>query len=84
MVHEHNIRQKDAITHLAKKLKSKLTVFGMDIGALGSDFEQQLQLLVKTAQESRVKGQFNNAGLDPASLSSSFNSVATSNDINKE
>ncbi|KAL3766417.1 hypothetical protein ACHAW5_008654 [Stephanodiscus triporus] len=74
---EHEVRRKHAISCLAQKLKSKLTVFGMGIGASGSDFEQ-LQLLVDTAKENGAEGQFNHAGLSPASLSASFSSVATS------
>jgi hypothetical protein len=77
-LHEHEIRRKGAITRLAKKLKSKLTMFSMGIGASsGSDFEQ-LRSLVNTAKHFGAEGQFIHAGLDPASLSSSFNSVATS------
>ncbi len=73
----HEVRRKYAISDLAQKLKSKLTVFGMGIGASGSDFEQ-LQLLVDAAKEYGAGGQFNHAGLNPASLSTSFNSIATS------
>ena len=74
---EHEIRRKDAIVRLSQRLQSKLTVFGMGIGSLGSDF-YQLSLLVDTAEEYGAKGQFNHAGLNAASLSTAFSSVATS------
>lgn len=74
---EHETRRKDAIARLSQKLQSKLTVFGMGIGSLGSDFDQ-LSMLVDTADEYGAKGQFNHAGLNAASLSIAFSSVATS------
>jgi len=74
---EHEIRRRDAIVRLSQRLQSKLTVFGMGIGSLGSDF-YQLSLLVDTAEEYGAKGQFNHAGLNAASLSTAFSSVATS------
>ena len=74
---EHQVRRQNAMTRLAQKLKSKLTFLGMGIGASGSDFEQ-LQLLVNIAEEYDAEGQFNHAGLNPASLSTSLSSMATS------
>ncbi|KAL7539511.1 hypothetical protein ACHAXR_009359, partial [Thalassiosira sp. AJA248-18] len=74
---EHQRRRLTAITRLSQKLKKKLTVFGMGIGASGSDFEQ-LELLVDTAEECGAEGTFNHAGLNPASLSTSLSSMAMS------
>lgn len=74
---DHQTRRLQSITRLAQKLKSKLTFYGMGIGSSGSDFEQ-LQLLVNTAEVYGSEGQFNHAGLNPASLSTSFSSIATS------
>ncbi|KAL7544470.1 hypothetical protein ACHAWF_007852 [Thalassiosira exigua] len=74
---EHKQRRESAVLRLALELKSKLTFFGMGIGASGSDF-QQLELLVKTAEEWGAEGQFIHAGLNPASLSTSLSSMATS------
>ena len=67
----------DIVTRIARTLTSNLTFFGMGVGASGSDFEQ-LQLLVDTAIECGAEGQFNHAGLNPATLSATFSSIATS------
>ncbi|KAL7533246.1 hypothetical protein ACHAWF_004422 [Thalassiosira exigua] len=74
---EHQQRRQGVVCRLAAELKSKLTFFGMGIGASGSDF-YQLQLLANTAQLWGAKGQFIHAGLNPASLSVSLSSMATS------
>lgn len=74
---EHQTRRRDAISRLSQRLKSKLTVYGMGIGAMGSDFEQ-LRYLVDAATEHGAEGQFNHAGLSPAELSTTFHSMATS------
>lgn len=74
---EHQSRRTQSVTRLARKLKSKLTFFGMGIGASGSDFDE-LKLLVNIAEANGSEGQFNHAGLNPASLSTSLSSVATS------
>jgi hypothetical protein len=54
----------------------KLTIQGMGLG-VASDFEQ-LKLLVNTAILYGAQGQFNYAGLNPASISSTLSSIATS------
>lgn len=52
--------------------------------ASGSDFGQ-LQLLVDTAIECGAEAQFNHAGLNPATLSVTFSSIASYlHDNNKE
>ena len=73
----HELRRTQAVKRLAQRLKSKLTFFGMGIGASGQDFEQ-LELLVNTAEENGAEGQFNHAGLNPAALSTSLSSIAIS------
>jgi hypothetical protein len=65
------------VARLAQKLRSKLTFIGMGIGATGSDFEQ-LQMLVDVAKAHGAEGQFNHAGLNTATLSNNFSSIATS------
>mmetsp|Transcript_34287 Transcript_34287/g.70213 ORF Transcript_34287/g.70213 Transcript_34287/m.70213 type:complete len:630 (-) Transcript_34287:195-2084(-) len=70
------MRRRDAICRLSQRLKSKLTVYGMGIGAMGSDFEQ-LKYLVDAATEHGAEGQFNHAGLSPAELSTTFHTMAT-------
>ena len=74
---EHAYRRNGAIIYLSQQLKSKLTFFGMAIGASGSDFEQ-LRYLVDLAEAHGANGEFNHAGLSPASLSTTFSSMATS------
>jgi hypothetical protein len=74
---EHQTRRVQAVHRLSRRLKSKLTVFGMGIGPVGSDFEQ-LQCLVDVAVQQGSEGQFNHAGLSPAELSTSFSTMATS------
>ncbi len=74
---EHQMRRRDAVCRLSQRLKSKLTVYGMGIGAVGSDFEQ-LKVLVDAAKEHGAEGQFNHAGLNPTQLSTTFHSMATS------
>ncbi len=64
------------IARIGSRLKSKLTVQGMGLG-VASDFEQ-LKLLVNTAKLYGAQGQFNHAGLNPAALSSTLSSIATS------
>eukprot|EP00984_Skeletonema_dohrnii_P012994 scaffold5340_cov85-Skeletonema_dohrnii-CCMP3373.AAC.2 len=71
------MRRRDAVCRLSQRLKSKLTVYGMGIGAMGSDFEQ-LKYLVDAATEHGAEGQFNHAGLSPAELSTTFHTMATS------
>lgn len=73
---EHQSRRRDVICRLSQRLKSKLTVFGMGIGASGSDFDQ-LKNLVDTAKQHGAEGQFNHAGLSPAELSTTFHTMAT-------
>eukprot|EP00985_Skeletonema_marinoi_P016532 scaffold8922_cov219-Skeletonema_marinoi.AAC.11 len=70
------MRRRDAVCRLSQRLKSKLTVYGMGIGAMGSDFEQ-LKYLVDAATEHGAEGQFNHAGLSPAELSTTFHTMAT-------
>lgn len=72
----HQMRRRDAVCRLSQRLKSKLTVYGMGIGASGADFEQ-LQYLVDAATEHGAEGQFNHAGLSPAELSTTFHTMAT-------
>ena len=74
---EHEEMRLNIVTCIAKMLKSKLIVCGMGIGACGSDFEQ-LKMLVDKAIEHGSEGQFNHAGLNPANLSTTFSSIATS------
>lgn len=74
---EHETRRMNCITRLAVELKSKLTFLGMGIGASGSDFDQ-LELLVETAKQYGAEGHFNHAGLNPAALSTTLSSMATS------
>jgi hypothetical protein len=64
------------IARIAYRLKSKLTVQGMGLG-VASDFEQ-LKRMVDTAKLFGAQGQFNHAGLNPASMSSTLSSIATS------
>jgi len=73
---EHQTRRLHAITRVAGKLKSNLTFLGMGIGSSGTDFEQ-MELLVKTAEQHGAVGHFNHAGLNPVSLSTSLSSIAT-------
>lgn len=73
----HEVMRHNVIARLAQKLKSKLTVFGMGIGASDADFDQ-LRFLTDTAEQYGAQGRFNHAGLSPASLSTSFASLATS------
>jgi hypothetical protein len=54
----HQVQRLDIVTRLATMLTSKLTFYGMGVGASGSDFEQ-LQLLVERAIECGAEGQFN-------------------------
>jgi len=70
------MRRRDAVCRLSQRLKSKLNVYGMGIGAMGSDFEQ-LKYLVDAATEHGAEGQFNHAGLSPAELSTTFHTMAT-------
>ena len=74
---EHKELRLDIVARIAQMLQVKLTVFGMGIGACGSDFEQ-LQILVEKAKEQGAEGQFIHAGLNPANLSTTFSSIATS------
>jgi hypothetical protein len=74
---QHEAMRHNVIARLARRLKSKLTVFGMGIGASDADFDQ-LRLLADTAERYGAQGRFNHAGLNPASLSTSFSSLATS------
>ena len=69
--------RKNVIVRLAQKLKTKLTVYGMGIGAVGSDFDQ-LRSLADIAERHGAQGRFIHAGLNPASLSASFSTLATS------
>lgn len=69
--------RKNVIVRLAQKLKEKLTVYGMGIGAVGSDFDQ-LRSLADNAEENGAQGRFTHAGLNPASLSTSFSTLASS------
>lgn len=62
---------------LAQKLKSKLTFLGMGIGSSGSDFEQ-MELLANIVEYHGAEGTFVHAGLNPASISTSLCSMATS------
>ncbi|KAL3816002.1 hypothetical protein ACHAXA_010662 [Cyclostephanos tholiformis] len=74
---QHEEMRHNVIARLAQKLKSKLTFFGMGVGAPNADFDQ-LRLLADAAKEYGAQGLFNHAGLNPASLSTSFSSLATS------
>ena len=73
----HEEMRHNVVARLAQKLKSKLTFFGMGIGASNADFDQ-LRLLADTAERYGAQGRFNHTGLNPASLSTSFSSLATS------
>jgi hypothetical protein len=74
---QHEVMRHNVIARLSQKLQSKLTVFGMGIGASNADFDQ-LRLLADTAEQYGACGRFNHAGLNPACLSTSFSSLATS------
>lgn len=74
---EQQEQRLNIVSRLARKLASKLTFVGMGVGASGADFEQ-LQYLVERAIECGAEGQFNHAGLNPANLSTTFSSIATS------
>jgi hypothetical protein len=74
---EDKIRRRNAVCRLSQRLKSKLTVYGMGIGPVGSDF-QQLKSLVDAAKEQGSEGQFIHAGLSSAELSTTFSTMATS------
>ena len=65
------------INIIAHRLKSKLTFLGMGIGASDSDFSE-MKLLVDIAKLSGAEGSFVHAGLNPACISTTFTSMATS------
>jgi hypothetical protein len=65
------------VARMAAKLKSKLTFFGMGVGLSVSDFEH-LRVLVDTAKGHGAEGDYNHAGLNLATLSTTFSSIATS------
>ncbi len=65
------------VARMASKLKSKLTFFGMGVGLSVYDFDH-LRVLVNTAKEHGAEGDYNHAGLNLATLSTTFSSIATS------
>ena len=73
---EHEAKRCSAISRLSMKLKSKLTVCGMGIGAIGAEFDR-LKRLTTIATANGADGHFNHAGLSPAQLSTTFHSMAT-------
>lgn len=65
------------VARIASKLKSKLTFFAMGVG-LGVFSFDHMQALVNKAKEYGAEADFNHAGLNLATLSSTFSSIATS------
>lgn len=74
---EDKIRRRNAVCRLSQRLQSKLTLVGMGIGPIGSDF-QQLKSLVDTAKDQGSDGQFIHAGLSSAAISTTLSTMAAS------
>ena len=70
--------RRDMLTEMARTLKSKLTVFGMGIGALGSEFKELNELVVTAKEHGATDSNFIHAGLSTASMGEGLSSMATS------
>ena len=71
-------KRRAVLSELATSLGSKLTVFGMGIGAIGSEFDELNALVTIAKDRGSTDSQFVHAGLSTASISTAFSSMATS------
>lgn len=74
---QHEKTRIELMHSLCKKLKTKLTVYGMGIGAKGEEF-QALKNLIFTAKLLGAEGDFVHAGISSAAIGDAFASFATS------
>lgn len=73
---EQKIRRRNSMVRIASKLQSKMTFLGMGIGSSGSDFTE-MQNLTNIVRSCDAEGTFVHAGLNPASISTTLSSMAT-------